>query len=192
MEPPPGCILPKEIIVFHWQRRDMFCDLQQLEVWKQTMFLGRFKAYMYLVWCCWHVSMYVIKKYIQISQAGLQNWNEFALYLVLATFGTHHLQLLHSEEIETNKHASFYITERDHIYIYAIKTNIYIYIHILYRNFNSKTFPRGLECGRHGFWHRQHGARWFGILGVPLGNTPLRKEIPGIQTTNPNRQLTIS
>ena len=35
------------------------------------------------------------------------------------------------------------------------------------------------------------GARWFGILGVP-SNNPFHKGIPGIQTTNPNQQLTIS
>ena len=32
---------------------------------------------------------------------------------------------------------------------------------------------------------------WFGILGVPISNTPFPKGIPGIQTTNPNHQLTI-
>ena len=30
------------------------------------------------------------------------------------------------------------------------------------------------------------------ILGVPLSNNPFHKGIPGIQTTNPNHQLTIS
>ena len=33
---------------------------------------------------------------------------------------------------------------------------------------------------------------WFGILGLPLSNNPFHKGIPGIQTTNPNHQLTIS
>ena len=32
---------------------------------------------------------------------------------------------------------------------------------------------------------------WFGILGVPLSNNPFHKGIPGIQTTNPNHQVTI-
>ena len=36
------------------------------------------------------------------------------------------------------------------------------------------------------------GARWFGILGVPLSNNALYKGIPNIKTTNPNHQLTIS
>ena len=37
------------------------------------------------------------------------------------------------------------------------------------------------------------GLGWlFGILGVPLSNNPFHKGIPGIQTTNPNHQLTIS
>ena len=36
------------------------------------------------------------------------------------------------------------------------------------------------------------GARWFGILGIPLSNNPFHKGILGIQTTNPNQQLTIS
>ena len=31
---------------------------------------------------------------------------------------------------------------------------------------------------------------WDSILGVPLSNNPLHKGIPGIQTTNPNHQLT--
>ena len=33
---------------------------------------------------------------------------------------------------------------------------------------------------------------WFGILGVHPSNNPFHKGIPGIQTTNPNQQLTIS
>ena len=32
---------------------------------------------------------------------------------------------------------------------------------------------------------------WFGILGVPQSNNPSHKRMPGIQTTNPNHQLTI-
>ena len=40
-----------------------------------------------------------------------------------------------------------------------------------------------------GWWF---GARWFGILGIPLSNNPFHKGILGIQTTNPNHQLTIS
>ncbi len=36
------------------------------------------------------------------------------------------------------------------------------------------------------------GARWFGILGVRPSNNPFHKGIPGIQTTNPSQQLTIS
>ena len=36
------------------------------------------------------------------------------------------------------------------------------------------------------------GARWFGILAMPLSNNPFHKGIPGIQTTNPNHQLPIS
>ncbi len=37
------------------------------------------------------------------------------------------------------------------------------------------------------------GARWFGNrIGVPLSNNPFHKGLPGIQTTNPNQQLTFS
>ena len=36
------------------------------------------------------------------------------------------------------------------------------------------------------------GARWFGILGVPPSNSPFHEGILGIQTTNPNHQLTIN
>ena len=35
-------------------------------------------------------------------------------------------------------------------------------------------------------------AWWFGILGVYPSNNPFHKGVPGIQTTNPNQQLTIS
>ena len=35
-------------------------------------------------------------------------------------------------------------------------------------------------------------APWFGILGVHPSNNPFNKGILGIQTTNPNQQLTIS
>ncbi len=35
------------------------------------------------------------------------------------------------------------------------------------------------------------GARWFGILGVPLSNNSIHKGILGIQTTNPSHQLAI-
>ena len=33
---------------------------------------------------------------------------------------------------------------------------------------------------------------WFGILAMPISNHPIPKGIPGIQTTNPNHQFTIS
>ncbi len=36
------------------------------------------------------------------------------------------------------------------------------------------------------------GARWFGILGIPLSNNPFHKGILGIQTTNTNQKSTIS
>ena len=36
------------------------------------------------------------------------------------------------------------------------------------------------------------GARWFGILGVARSKNPFHKGIPGMQTTNPNHQLSVS
>ena len=33
---------------------------------------------------------------------------------------------------------------------------------------------------------------WFEVLGVPISKIPFQKRIPGIQTTNPNHQVTIS
>ena len=41
--------------------------------------------------------------------------------------------------------------------------------------------------------HSWFGARWFGIrIGVHPSNNPFHEGIPGIQTTKPNQQLTIS
>ena len=36
------------------------------------------------------------------------------------------------------------------------------------------------------------GALWFGILAKTLSNNSLHEGIPGIQTTDPNQQVTIS
>ena len=33
------------------------------------------------------------------------------------------------------------------------------------------------------------GARWLGILRVPLSNNPFHKEVPRFQTTDPNQQF---
>ena len=52
------------------------------------------------------------------------------------------------------------------------------------RNFQEKRNQLMVNC-----WF---GARWFGILRVPLSNNPFHTGILGIQTTNPNQQLTMS
>ena len=41
-------------------------------------------------------------------------------------------------------------------------------------------------------WGWVGGCWWFGILGIPLSSNPFHKGIPGIETSNPNHQLTIS